>query len=409
MIVYAVLKQFDSEIPRMLWAVDKRDCAVFAATLIATVTLGVQNGLAVGAVLSLGRLLQESAAPRVSRLGKMPGTRTWINFGRHSKTSVEEPGVAVLRFESHLYFANALHFRDEVLRASFPWRRRGDFRPMTPADYEATPPPPAAPSVPGMGPALQPEAVIVDCSAVTRVDATAVDVLESIPREVKRNAKRLRELRVQRLRRALEQIEDGETNERLVAGGHDRLCVCETTTNQAGEEFLTWRLECSCVLRTIRGIAVCLHRTSVSLAEPWFCCLECPCCICCGGTECVEEGGCCGKPIDPFSPPKRSKAWSSSSGGIPAIPSASTIGGLPAPVPTRMVSVGLDADEELAFGSPIELSMRRSQSIENLLFMEESACGGAVSAKRAKHMGEMTKEFLEAEMAFYRFRFGPLT
>lgn len=253
MIIYAVLKQFDSEIPRMLWAVDKRDCAVFFATLLATVGLGVQNGLAVGAVLSLGRLLQESAAPRVSRLGRAPGTKSWINFGRHYRRAKEEPGVAVLRFESHLYFANALHFRDEVMRASFPWRQRGNYEPLTPADYEATPPPPAVPTVPGMGPALPPEAVIVDCSAITRVDASAVDVLENIPREVKRNAKRLREQRVQRLRRALEQMEDDEAKQRAVAGGHDRLCVCETTTNNAGEEFLTCRLECSCILKTFRG------------------------------------------------------------------------------------------------------------------------------------------------------------
>lgn len=53
--------------------------------------------------------------------------------------------------------------------------------------------------------------------------------------------------------------------------------------------------------------------------------------------------------------------------------------------------------------------MRRSQSLEKLLAEEEPACGGAVSANRAKYMGDMTREFLEAEMAFYQFRFGPLT
>ena len=399
MIMYAVLKQFDQEVPRMLWAVDKRDMAVFVATFLATACLGVQNGLAVGAVLSLGRLLQESAAPRVARLGRSPGTRNWINFGRHSDHSKEEPGVAVLRFESHLYFANAVHFRDEVLRAAFPWRKRDDFKPITMADYNATPAPPAAPIVPGMGPALPPEAVIFDCSPITRVDASAVDVLESIPREVKRHAKRLREQRVQRLRRALEELEDAEAKARAARDGHNRLCVCETTKNEAGEEFMTCRLECSCVLRSVKGCFLGFTRFIGALVDPWMCCLECPCCVPCGGRRCVQPGGCCGKEAA-GKPDRMQRQWSWST-GVPGSERAASnaslaglsTGGIPAPTPSIATSMGFGRDEELAVPS-LPGNVPRSQSLHDLVRSDQVTCGGAVSSERSEHMGEMTQEFL---------------
>jgi MFS superfamily sulfate permease-like transporter len=71
-------------------------------------------GLLIGIAISLALLLYRVSRPRVAVLGRVPGTAD--QYGDVERHPENEPpaGVAVLRVESGLFFANAEHVRTAV-------------------------------------------------------------------------------------------------------------------------------------------------------------------------------------------------------------------------------------------------------------------------------------------------------
>lgn len=180
MILFAVTGLIDVGTPRMLWAVDRRDFFVYAAAFLATVGLGIEQGILVGAAISLVRVVQESTMPHVAELGHMPEAkmpRAWRSLERFPGVAERVPGLRVLRFDSPLYFANALHFREVVLAMAGPCSED----------------------------ALPPRAIVVDCSAVSILDSTALAVLEGIPSDLDKMADSHKQHRLDRLLDAAEQ------------------------------------------------------------------------------------------------------------------------------------------------------------------------------------------------------------
>jgi sulfate permease, SulP family len=96
-----------------LWHVDRRDFAIMMTTFGATLGLGIEAGILVGVVVSLGALVYETSRPHSAVLGRLPGTDTFRNLDRHPEA--ERPdGVAVYRLDAALCFANAEFLRDQV-------------------------------------------------------------------------------------------------------------------------------------------------------------------------------------------------------------------------------------------------------------------------------------------------------
>lgn len=119
-IVVAVASLVDLRGARHILRVQRADGLALAVTFLATLLLGVAEGLAVGVVLSLGLFVARTARPHVVEVGRVQGTSRYRNVERWS-TSID-PRVAVLRMDSPLYFANAafLHDRVQTLVASRP-------------------------------------------------------------------------------------------------------------------------------------------------------------------------------------------------------------------------------------------------------------------------------------------------
>ncbi len=150
-IIVAVLSLVDFGIFRRTWAYSRPDFFAVAATLLATLGLGVEAGLLVGVGVSLALYLWRTSRPHIASVGLVPGTEHFRNVQRHAvRTS---PELVSLRVDESLYFANARALEDRVNDA-----------------------------VAAM-PALR--HVVLQCSAINDIDASALESLEAIEQRLK--------------------------------------------------------------------------------------------------------------------------------------------------------------------------------------------------------------------------------
>ncbi|MDX1740274.1 MAG: STAS domain-containing protein, partial [Rhodothermales bacterium] len=112
-IIVAVAGLVDYREATFLWKVDRRDFWLLLLTFLATLALGIEEGILVGVVASLVVVVYQSSRPYTAVLGKLPGTTTYKNVSRNP--SAESPeGVLVLRIDASLYFANAEYVKDRL-------------------------------------------------------------------------------------------------------------------------------------------------------------------------------------------------------------------------------------------------------------------------------------------------------
>lgn len=104
-IVVAVWGLLDFAALPHAWRLNRADGAAMAATMLATLTLGVEQGLAAGVGLSLALHLYRSSRPHVAEVGQVPGTTHFRNINRYEVETA--PEVLTLRVDESLYFPNA--------------------------------------------------------------------------------------------------------------------------------------------------------------------------------------------------------------------------------------------------------------------------------------------------------------
>jgi len=112
-IVVAVLGLIDYREAINLWHRDRRDFLTLMATFVATLTLGVQNGVFIGVILSVAQIIYQSSRPHVAVLGKLPETSTYRNVDRFAEAAQHDE-ILIYRFDSQLYFGNAAYFREGI-------------------------------------------------------------------------------------------------------------------------------------------------------------------------------------------------------------------------------------------------------------------------------------------------------
>jgi SulP family sulfate permease len=99
---------------RDVWPFDRIEFGLAVFTLLAVVFVGTEFGILVAIVLAILERVRISARPRIVRLGKLPGTTSWVPMGIRDLPAVETPGVMVAALNAPLYFANAATFRDFI-------------------------------------------------------------------------------------------------------------------------------------------------------------------------------------------------------------------------------------------------------------------------------------------------------
>jgi SulP family sulfate permease len=149
-IIVAVTSLVDLGSLRRAWRYDRADALSLLGTALGVIVLGVEAGILTGVALSLGALVWRSSRPHMAVVGRVPGTEHFRNVLRHKVETV--PGLLALRVDEGLFFANAVVVEDRI----------------------------------GEQLQLDPELrhVLLICSAVNQIDATALEVLTELERSL---------------------------------------------------------------------------------------------------------------------------------------------------------------------------------------------------------------------------------
>jgi SulP family sulfate permease len=103
-IVVAVLGMLDLSTLRVAWRYDRGDALALLATAGGVLALGVEAGVVIGVVLSMGTLIWRASRPHIAVLGRIAGTEHFRNVERHPGETA--PDVLMLRIDAGLFFGN---------------------------------------------------------------------------------------------------------------------------------------------------------------------------------------------------------------------------------------------------------------------------------------------------------------
>ena len=145
-IIVAVLSLVNISEVIKVWKYSKSDFSAMAATIFVTLFFGVELGVTTGVVLSLLLHLYNTSRPHFALVGQLPGTHHFRNVNRHPV--VISDTVLTVRIDESLYFANARFLEDTVYCML---SNRSDMKHL-----------------------------ILMCSAVNHIDASALESLEAI-------------------------------------------------------------------------------------------------------------------------------------------------------------------------------------------------------------------------------------
>jgi SulP family sulfate permease len=112
-IMVAVFGLIDFKEVRHLWKTDKKDLLMLMVTFFATLITGIEEGIAIGVVLSLALVLYKAAYPHTAQLGRMPGTDIYRNLRRFPEVELDKH-IFIYRFDAELFFGNHHFFRSEL-------------------------------------------------------------------------------------------------------------------------------------------------------------------------------------------------------------------------------------------------------------------------------------------------------
>ncbi|TIC81181.1 SulP family inorganic anion transporter [Crenobacter intestini] len=113
-IVASVWKMVDFSLFARAWRSRRADAAAFGATFAAVLLLGVDSGIVVGLLVSLGAWIAGSGKPHIAEVGRIAGSEHFRNVARFAVERL--PGVRFVRVDESLYFGNARNV-DTALRA----------------------------------------------------------------------------------------------------------------------------------------------------------------------------------------------------------------------------------------------------------------------------------------------------
>ncbi|WP_109354697.1 SulP family inorganic anion transporter [Sphingorhabdus sp. EL138] len=145
-IIVAVLSLVDLKTPRTIWLYSKTDFAAMAATIGITLLAGVEPGVIAGVALSLALFLWRSSRPHAAIVGRVPETEHFRNIDRHKVFT--DPRILTIRIDESLTYLNARWLEEFILEQV--------------ADHKDV------------------RHVILMCSAVNAIDASALESIEAV-------------------------------------------------------------------------------------------------------------------------------------------------------------------------------------------------------------------------------------
>ncbi|WP_457651609.1 SulP family inorganic anion transporter [Rhodocaloribacter sp.] len=147
-IMVAAFGMVDVKEVRFLLKAKRIDGYIAILTFLATLFIGIQEGVLLGVTVSVLAIMYRISRPNVAVLGHLPGTRSFRDLRRHPEAQPIE-GILMLRVDASFSFANAEFLKDLILKESEP------------EDSKI-------------------RAVIIDSSSVNDLDMTALAVLRNV-------------------------------------------------------------------------------------------------------------------------------------------------------------------------------------------------------------------------------------
>ena len=149
-IIVAVLSLVDFDALRRTWTYSRSDFHAMAGTILVTLGAGVELGVVTGVSVSLLLHLWRTSQPHTAVVGLVPGTEHFRNVERHAVKTT--PEMVTLRVDESLYFVNARYLEEHVCHQVADRPKLRHF--------------------------------VLMCSAVNHIDASALESLEMINRNL---------------------------------------------------------------------------------------------------------------------------------------------------------------------------------------------------------------------------------
>jgi SulP family sulfate permease len=147
-IVVSVVRLIEIDEFIFLYKTKRSEGIVAVVTFLATILIGIQEGILFGVATSMVAVLYKISRPNVAELGLIPDTQNFQDIDRNPEAESIQ-GIMVLRVDASFSFVNAEYFRDFILKKAED--RNSEIH-----------------------------HVILDGSTINDLDITAIDALKSI-------------------------------------------------------------------------------------------------------------------------------------------------------------------------------------------------------------------------------------
>ena len=134
---------------KTLYAHNKREFYILLITFLATLVLGVQEGLLMGVSLSILMMIYNTASPHMTELGSIQNGKLYRNINRFTEAYVRDD-VLIFRFDAPIYFVN----KDYFVSALYRWIKQRNMQAL--------------------------RFVVLDAESINTVDSTAVIMLQQV-------------------------------------------------------------------------------------------------------------------------------------------------------------------------------------------------------------------------------------
>jgi len=152
-IMVSVFGLIDMAYAKRLWMNRKEELAIFGITFLVTLFVGITHGILTGVLASLLFMVYKTSTPHFAEIGNIKGTDYYKNVKRFSQEVETRNDLLIVRFDAQLYFGNVAYFKRELQR-----------------------------SIHSKGNSLK--GIILNAEAISYIDATGVDVMIKIIKEV---------------------------------------------------------------------------------------------------------------------------------------------------------------------------------------------------------------------------------
>lgn len=150
-VIMSVVSMIELRLVFDYWKINRADAISLIITFVTVLIFGIEVGVAVGIICSIVLLIQRASHPHIAVLGRVGNSEHFRNIKRHEVSTHEH--VLVVRVDESIYFANVEYIENALIEL---------------CEYNK-----------------QTKHIVLVCSSVSFIDATAVVMLDALVRKLK--------------------------------------------------------------------------------------------------------------------------------------------------------------------------------------------------------------------------------